>query len=175
MAAGVLALPAALAAAEPPLVGCYERVYNAAHLSAHKGQLVVRVTLSVTPAAPETRLDNAHIAHGKLQIWLRGRKQSFDSHGACRAEGDGLMCDGGLSAAEAETCKSKRDGVHECRMGGDDAGSFHITGKPQGVLVTIHERLELVPAPYDAGPFLYLSPTNAENHAFLLNKAEACK
>jgi hypothetical protein len=167
-------LPAG-AATEPPLAGCYERVYDAAHLAAHKRQLVVRVTLSVKPAAPETRIDKTHIADGNLKIWVRGKKQSFDSDGACWAEGDGLLCNGSLSAAEAETCKSKRDGVHECRMGGDDAGSFHIAGKPQGVLLTIRERLELVPAPYDDGPFLYLSPSNAENHAFLLNKTEACK
>jgi hypothetical protein len=167
-------LPAG-AATEPPLAGCYERVYDAAHLAAHKRQLVVRVTLSVKPAAPETRIDKTHIADGNLKIWVRGKKQSFDSDGACWAEGDGLLCNGSLSAAEAETCKSKRDGVHECRMGGDDAGSFHLAGKPRGVLLTIRERLELVPAPYDDGPFLYLSPSNAENHAFLLNKTEACK
>jgi hypothetical protein len=176
VAAGLLAIPVGAGATEPPLAGCYQRAYDAAHLAAHKRQLVVRVTLSVKPAAPATRLDKTHIADGNLKIWVRGKKQSFDSDGACRAEGDGLLCNGSLSAAEAETCKSKRDGIRQCRMGSDDAGSFQIVGKPQGVLVTIHERLELVQAPYDGGPFLYFSPSNAENHAFLLNKtAEACK
>jgi hypothetical protein len=32
---------AASGAAEPPLAGCYESVYDTAHLTAHKGQLVV--------------------------------------------------------------------------------------------------------------------------------------
>ena len=36
-----------------PLIGCYERVYDAAHLVAHKRQLVVRATLSVRSAPPE--------------------------------------------------------------------------------------------------------------------------
>ena len=43
-------------------------------------------------------------------------------------------------------------------------------------MVTIRERLELVPAPYDAGPFLYFGPTNPENRAFLLTRkpSEVC-
>src|SRR5262249_54983310 len=36
-----------------PLIGCYDRVYDAAHLAAHKGQLVARATLSVKSAPPE--------------------------------------------------------------------------------------------------------------------------
>lgn len=38
-------------AAPPPLIGCYERVYDKAHLYAHKAQLVKRVTISITEAA----------------------------------------------------------------------------------------------------------------------------
>jgi hypothetical protein len=172
-----IALAAPLASAAPPLEGCYQRIYDAAHLSAHKGQLAVRLTLSVAPAAPATQTSKTHIADGALKVWVRGRKQSFDSLGACEAAGGGLLCGGSLSAAEADTCKSKRDGVHEdCRMGGDDPGSFQIEARGEDVLVTIRERLELVPAPYDGGPFLYFSPANAENHAFLLKRAPgACK
>ncbi len=169
----VLAADPSGATQDPPLAGCYERVYDAAHLAAHEGQLVVRATLSVT--RPQTRLDSV-IANGNLKIWIRGRKQSFDSLGACSAAATGLLCGGSLSAAEADTCRSKRDGVRECRMDGEDAGSFQIEARPEGVLVTVRERLELVPAPYDAGPFLYFSPTNAENRAFLLKKAaQNCK
>ena len=172
-----IALAAPLASAARLLEGCYQRIYDAAHLSAHKGQLAVRLTLSVTPAAPATQVSKTHIADGDLKVWVRGRKQNFDSLGACAAAAGGLLCGGSLSAAEADTCKSKRDGVHEdCRMGGDDPGSFQIEARGEDVLVTIRERLELVPAPYDAGPFLYFSPANAENHAFLLKRADgACK
>ncbi len=171
-----LVVGAAGATKAPPLAGCYERVYDTAHLTAHKGQLVVRATLSIGVASAEWQTDKGHsiIANGDLKIWVRGRNQSFDSLGVCRAEDDGLHCNGSLSAAEADTCKSKRDGIRQCRIEG--AGSFQVVGKPEGVLVTVQERLELVPAPYDSGPFLYFSPTNAENHAFLLKKtSEVCK
>ena len=40
-------LCATLAAAEVPASGCYERVYDGAHLAAHPGQLVVRATVLV--------------------------------------------------------------------------------------------------------------------------------
>jgi hypothetical protein len=169
---GAFARPAA---ADPaPLLGCYARVYDSVHLAAHKGQIVLRVSLSVTDARPETRVRESHTADANLRIWVRGRKQSFDSHGACDVAGDGLRCGGSLSAAEADTCRKPRDGVHDCRIDtGSDPGSFAVQPKPEGVLVSVRERLELVPAPYDAGPFLYLSPGNAENRSFLL-KRTAC-
>ncbi len=175
----VLAASGVAAAEAPPLAGCYERVYDAAHLSQHKEQLGVRATLLIEAETFGEQAGQANpiIASGVLKIWIRGRPQSFDSIGACWAEGNGLMCNGSLSAAETPTCKSRRDGVHECRIDPGFAGSFKVEGKPEGVLLSIHERLELVPAPYDGGPFLYFSPTNAENHSFLLTKKtpEACK
>jgi hypothetical protein len=56
-------------------------------------------------------------------------------------------------------------------------GAFGVTAQSDGLMVKITRRLELVTAPYDGGPFLYLSPGNAENHAFLLKPApdQACK
>ena len=58
----------------------------------------------------------------------------------------------------------------------EDAGAFHIAGRRQGVLVTIRRRLELPASASDSGPYLYLSPGNAENHAFLLKKtSKPCK
>ncbi len=170
LAAGVVGATEA-----PPLAGCYERVYDAAYMSRHKGQIVVRATISIEATRPGVWNErDRFVADGSLNIWVRGRSQSFDSHGVCRAEGNNLHCNGSLSAAEADTCKSKRDGVRQCRIDSADAGTFSVEGKPDGVLVSIRERLELVPAPYDGGPFLNLSRTNAENHAFLLKKT-ACK
>jgi hypothetical protein len=160
-----------------PLIGCYERVYDAAHLAAHKGQLVARATLSVKSAPPEWQTAKVHpsVATGDLKMWISGRKQSFDSSGNCSVQGDGLFCLGSLSAAEADECRSTGDGVRQCRIVSND-GSFQVERKAAGVLVTIRERLELVQAPYDGGPFLYLSPTNMENHDFLLPKTtpEVC-
>jgi hypothetical protein len=99
---------------------------------------------------------------------VRGNDKSFDSTGACSA-----TCAGSLSAAEEPTCKSKRDGLRECRIDGSDAGGFKVEGKPEGVLVSIPSRLELVQDPYDVGPYLNFSSSNAENRAFLLKKT-AC-
>jgi hypothetical protein len=162
----------------PSLFGCYARIYDRAHRASHKGQLVVRATLSIKPATPEMLADKVHsqVAIGDLKMWIADRKQSFDSLGACRLQGEGLFCLGSISAAEADACSSKGDGVHQCRIA-DTEGSFEIQGKAGGVLITIRERLELVPPPYDGGPFLYLSPTNVENHDFRLFKTtpEACE
>jgi hypothetical protein len=167
-ATGLVLLAGAASAAEPPLAGCYERVYDAAHLSAHKGQLVVRATLSVA----ETKDFNAPItAVADLRLWVRGKAENFVSTGACSAKGDVLTCAGSLSAAEEETCKSKRDGLRDCRINSADAGGFKVEGKPEGVMVSIPKRLELTHS--DVGPYLNLSAGNAENRAFLLKKS-AC-
>lgn len=167
---------AVFAAEPPPLAGCYERIYDAAHLAQHKGQLVTRVTLTVAAPSAEETSDNGDriVADGVLKMWTRGRSKSFDSLGACRAAGKGLMCLGSLSAAEADTCNSKRDGVRDCRIDPTDAGSFTVEGRPDGVLVSIPTRLELVPAPCEVSSYLSLSAGNAENRAFLL-KTIACK
>jgi hypothetical protein len=95
-----------------PLIGCYERVYDAAHVAAHKRQLVVRATLSVKSAPPEWQTTKVHpsVATGDLKMWVSGRKQSFDSSGNCGVQGDGLFCLGSLSAAEADECRSTETG-----------------------------------------------------------------
>ena len=162
-------------AAEPPLAGCYERVYDAAHLAEHKGQLVVRMTISIakTDAFDQTG-PKPLIADGVLKVWLRGKDKSFDSIGACWAMGNNLACNGSLSAAETSTCKSRQDGLRDCRIDPGDAGGFKIEGKPDGVLVSIPDRLELLQRPYDGGPYLNFSSSNVENRAFLLRKT-ACQ
>jgi hypothetical protein len=180
-AAGIAAVSSPAGAVDAPAIaGCYERAYDAAHLAGHKGQFVVRLTLSVAPPSPAAvaafRPEDRFVADGNLKVWVRGNGKSFDSLGACRAQGDGLRCGGSLSAAEADTCRSRRDGVRSCRVDPTDAGAFEIQPRPDGVLVTVRERLELVPSPYDVGPYLSISASNAENRAFLLRPAPgACK
>jgi hypothetical protein len=169
-----------VAAAEAPAPGCYERVYDTAHLAAHAGQLVVRVTVLVKPldAAEAAALGPSFAADAHLKMWVKGQKPAFDSFGACRPASNGMSCEGSLSAAEADACKTSNDGVHrDCRIGAATTGAFGVAARPDGVMVTILRRLELVPEPYDGGPFLYLSPGNAENHAFALQPAPeaSCK
>lgn len=170
-AASLVLVGSAASAAEPPLAGCYERVYDAAHLSAHKGQLVVRATISIaaTKGFDQTG-PHPIIADGVLKMWVRGKAKSFDSFGACEAEGNNLSCGGSLSAAEDSTCKSKRDGLRQCRIDSSDPGGFKVEGKPEGVLVSIPKRLELLQEPHDGGPYFNFSSSNAENRAFLLKK-----
>jgi hypothetical protein len=163
--------PAVGSATTLPLIGCYDRLYDASHLAAHRAQLVVRAMLSIKPAPPEMQTDKAHpaVATGDLMMWIRGRSERFDSLGACRVQGNRLLCLGSVSAAEADSCRRPGDGLRQCRI--MPAGSsFQVEARATGVLVTIRERLEIVPAPYDSGPFLYFGPKNTDNRDFLLLK-----
>lgn len=164
------------AQAEPlPLLGCYARAYDTAHLSAHKKQIVDKAWLSI-----ETRKDTPpYPFSATLQFSTKGRgKATFSTFGACKEDRGALLCNASVSAEETDRCKSKNDGVHHCRIGYSESGSFRIAAQLEGALVTVVERLEM-PGP-DAGgraSYLYLSPDNAENHAFLLPPAaaKACK
>ncbi len=174
MGASVLATVAA--PAEPlPALGCYARAYDKAHLAAHKGQIVKEAWLSI-----ETRKDTPPYPFlATLQFSVKGRgKSTFSTFGACKEDGGGLLCNASLSAEETDLCKAKNDGVRHCRIGYDKSGSFRIATQPEGVLVTVVERLEM-PGPDRGGRsnYLYLGPDNAENHAFLLRPAEtkACE
>ena len=160
------------AQAEPlPSLGCYARAYDKAHLSAHTNQIVGKAWLSI-----ETRKDTPPYPFlATLQFSTKGRgKATFSTFGACKEDRGALLCNASLSAEETDRCKAKNDGVRHCRIGYDKSGVFRIAAQPEGVLVTVVERLE-IPGP-DAGGrarYLYLSPDNAENHAFLLQPAEA--
>jgi hypothetical protein len=171
VAAGAFLAASAACAAEVPLAGCYERVYDAAHLAAHKDQIVTRVTISIAKTdALEQTGPHPFIADGVLNMWVRGKDKSFDSVGACWAESYGLFCNASLSAAEASMCRTKQDGLRQCRIDPGDAGSFKVDGKPDGVLISIPKRIELLQKPYDGEPYLNFSASNSENRAFLLKK-----
>lgn len=181
-AAAALFLVGAMATqaqAEAPLAGCYERVYDEAHLKAHRGQIVrhVRLKLGATSVPKSEGGDKPPIADAILQIWVGTGKTSFDSLGVCWTEDDGLICNGSDSAAETMVCKTKNDGVRDCRRDDAREGRFRIAAKGERVLLTIVERLELPQTGSEVGPYLYLSPDNAENHAFLLRPADrkACE
>lgn len=176
-----VALACVGARAEPaPLEGCYERVYDAEHLKAHRGQIVRRVKVKIGASAfgkPDPADKNPIVADAAVMIWVGKRSASFDSLGACSADGEALVCNASLSAAETDQCKKKSDGVHACRMDSAEAGSFKLERKPDGLLLSVRERWELPQSASDVGPYLYLSPSNRENHDFLLKPApaETCK
>jgi hypothetical protein len=163
-------------AGQLPLAGCYERVYDAAYLKAHQGQIVRRVRLAVG-ALSDPAMVKPLVAEAPLTFWIAGMKPSFSTSGLCRKSGQGYSCAGSLSATEADACPNKADGVRDCRIEWPDAaGSFRIEPRPDGVLVSIPGRLE-VPGPdaNDGLPFLYLSASNAENHAFRLTSVPASR
>ena len=137
------------------------------------------VLIKQPDAAEAAALGASYVARADFRVWVKGQKPSFDSLGACRVANGGLSCEGSVSAAEAGDCNSDRDGVHgNCRIiRAANTGAFGIVAQSDGLVVTIQRQLELVQAPYDGGPFLYLSPGNMENHAFALKPAPeaACK
>lgn len=157
-----------------PLAGCYERNYDDAWLKAHPGQIIRRVTLLVTKTSVPSTPDDKQpiVADALLGMW--SGKRSFGSIAACYWEKVGLVCNAALSAQETDKCRTKADGVRNCRIAFDDSGSFGLAQKPEGLLLTVRERLEL-PGPEDRGDYLYLSPGNAENHAFLLQPVPEAK
>lgn len=129
-----------------------------------------RVTLSVTKTSvPETPGEPLKIL-ADAQLVMRTADMAFSTIGACYWDKLGLTCNASLSAAETRLCKTKDDGVRNCRLSTDDPGAFDLAQKGAGLLLTIRERLELS-LPMDAGAFLYLSPQNTENRAFLLKPA----
>ena len=164
-----------------PAAGCYERAYDAAHLAAHKGQIVrqLRVVISYGAAVTNKPGDpEPIIADANAELWVGKRTDSFSTLGSCWRKGDGLLCNASLSAEERGLCKNKRDGVHSCRIDYGESGQFRVTPAPDGILLTVVERLELSGRRVsEGGDYLYLSPGNAENHAFLLKPADAkaCK
>lgn len=175
-AAAMLAVFVTTAAAAPaPSPGCYMRAYEAAHLAAHRGQIIDRITAEVSPREEPA---SAPFSVSMLLSVKGYAKSDFATLGACWEEGDGLLCNASLSAEERGLCKRKNDGVHACRIDYGESGKFRVTPTPEGILVSVAERLELSGKDdREGGDYLYLSPGNVENHAFLLKPApaEACK
>jgi hypothetical protein len=158
--------------------GCYERAYDAAHLKAHKGQFVLRARVEIVAPFDEqlTAKSTTIVANADFRVWVRGHKKRFESYGACAAQAGALACGGSVSAAEDDYCDHNRPGVHDCRVDDADAGDFKIEARPEGVLVTIIRRLELLYEASDSGPYLNLVEDDAENHAFLLKRTgDVCR
>lgn len=159
-----------------PLAGCYERVFDAAWMKAHRGQSVQRITLLVTkPAAPETLGENRRIlADALLVMWVKD--EGFSTIGACAWEKTGLACAASLSERRAPTCKSGADGLRDCRMPAADAGVFELSQKTAGLTFTVQDRLELA-GPLDGRNFFYINADNPDHRSFVLQAAApgACR
>lgn len=168
---------ASAASAGSPRMGCYERVYDSRHLQAHRGQYVVEATLNISPARAEQRGSKWGIAvNADLTLRVRGQNVAFETYGSCSRRNGALECGGSVSAAEEDQCRSSKSGVHNCRVDLGDAGDFRIETRPEGVVVSIPKRLELVALGSDTGPYLNLVSNDGENSDFLLRpSADACE
>lgn len=174
----VLTAQAAFAGSNRPQEGCYERVYEARHLKAHKGQFVTKAKIEISPAGREQRGGKwGIVANADLRIWVKGYNKPFESYGACSLKGGALVCGGSVSAAEEDECRSSRPGVQNCRVDMGDAGGFRIEARSEGVVVKVPKRLELVRGGSDTGPYLNLVSYDGENSDFLLKFSdnEACE
>ena len=145
LAAFVLVLPAP--AAEP--TGCFVRQYQKAHLAAHPGQTVTRLSVMLKPLA---KLE-PFVRSAELDVNVRGRKVSSGAVGDCTAAGAGLNC--------------PMD---------EDAGGFTLVPAPHGgLLLTVTNTIRLNRAneasDESQGPFL--KADNPEDRVFLLAPAAA--
>lgn len=105
---------------------CYGRSYSFDHLNAHPNQKVVDIVFSHYPTRQELLgLDGAFQPYpetprfvGKVDVWLRGENESWQTDAFCEPSGDGMACgiecDGGQFRLEA------RDGGKLLLTGGGD-------------------------------------------------------
>jgi len=172
---GLLLVAGPVFAQEPPvpMLGCYERTYDTAHLKRHSAQLIARATLEVKQRRPEMASSGA-VAIGDLRLWIRKKRDGFQSYGACHSDGGALSCRASSSVYETGGCATQEDGATSgCRRVGRDNGVFRIEPRPEGVLVTISKPIEMHGFMIESD-FLYLGPDNEENSKFLLMRREKC-
>jgi hypothetical protein len=136
----------ALAAA--PAMGCYARVYDAAHLAAHPKQTVSSLAVALKPLTGQ----GAYVVTASAVFRIRGKSGRQYVGGDCSRNGD----------------------VVRCYMD-DDAGEFDAVRTAAGVKVTVTASLRLAGAGQasDESEGPYVDPANPEDRVFLLSPAAA--
>lgn len=152
-----------------PAPGCYERVYGSEHFRVHQGQIIDRVWAFVDPKGKHASFP--YSVH--LKFFVKGySKSTFETGGACASDETGILCNADSSAEERSICKNKRDGVRSCRIDLEASGKFRAASATGGMLISIIEQLKVGSSFSTEGyDYLYLSPSNPENHSFLLKPA----
>lgn len=126
IAAVILAAPAASAAdsfyatyiaERGGVVPCYARTYDREHLAAHPKQKVVHFFATHSEAEHLKPPKSFDLSFG---FRLKDSTDSFASEAGCAAKGDGAVC-----SVEG------------------DGGQFRLTPRPDGLLVTVVERLQV--------------------------------
>jgi hypothetical protein len=130
-----------------PWLGCWARVYDAAHLAKHPKQAVTAMTLSITDSY-----------HADLTAKLRGKKDTYTN----------------FSGAGCQVAGPNKDRL-SCAMGGVFMGQFWLEPAGKDMKLAMHseaEHIPLVPG-VDISDYILLSPQNPEHSLFLL-KPTAC-
>jgi hypothetical protein len=135
-----------------PWLGCWTRVYDAAHLKQHPGQLVTAMTVVVTARTPEGDEDKGNYL-AKVRANFRNKPETY-------ANLDGARC---------EAVGANKDKLH-CFIDGVFLSDFWLEQAAKNVKLAMRdakENLVLVPG-IDPSAFVRLSPQNPEHSAFLL-------
>lgn len=158
IAAFAAALHAPAALAGPPASGCYERVYDAAHLAAHPTQKVVAMRLLLS--GQRTGGEGRGVLPASLFVQLRGVKspatEGYALHGYC----------------------DDSQPVLRCRPEWN-AGTWRIESADDGVIVR-NGNVTLNPANYDAeevAPGAVRVPAKPDDSSWKLQRtsAENCR
>jgi hypothetical protein len=154
---GLLAFAAAFAPSAPSLAadvwsGCYQKVYDAPHMAAHRGQTVTSLTVQLTPMKPEPPWASS----ASLTFTLKGHTAKYLDGGDCSTAKDGLFC-----------------GMDE------DAGALTLARSGADLVVTITQdmRLDRAGQASDESTGPLIKASNREDRTFLLHPVAAgvCK
>ncbi|MFZ2017944.1 MAG: hypothetical protein WAU90_04605 [Methyloceanibacter sp.] len=143
--------------APDPWVGCWTRVYDAAHLAKHPGQKVTALTLSIGTREPSGDSDpGPYLA--KLAGKFRDKTDVY------------VMPSGGRCVVTG----AAKDHL-SCVTDGFFVGKFELAPAAKNMKIVLQgsdEHIALVPG-IDTASFVLLSPDNPEHSLFVLNQAAA--
>jgi len=138
--------------AKDPWLGCWTKVYDAAHLKQHPGQLVTAMTVVVIARTASGDEDKGNYL-AKVRATLRNKPETYFN----------------LDGARCEAVGANKDKLH-CFMDGVFLGQFWLEQAAKNVKLAMHDANEdvvLVPG-VDTSAFVRLTPQNPEHSAFLL-------
>jgi hypothetical protein len=143
--------------APDPWVGCWARVYDAAHLAKHPGQKVTALALSIGTRTPSGDSDPGPYA-AKLAGKFRDKTDNY------------VMPSGGRCVVTG----AAKDHL-SCVTDGFFVGKFELEPAVKNMKIVLQgsdEHIALVPG-VETASFVLLSPDNPEHALFVLNPAPA--
>jgi hypothetical protein len=144
-------------APKDPWLGCWAKVYDAAHLTKHPGQLVTALTLAVDPRTPKDETDPGAY-RARIAASFRGKTDNFT----------------GPEDARCAPVSPTADKMH-CFVDGVFLGQFWLERAGKNMKLAMpdtDDELVLVPG-VELSAFVRLTPANPEHALFLLTPATA--